>query len=269
MGAKLRIHEILSVARAGDRVSRVFDVGIVVLIVLNVAAVVVESVASAARAYGGWLWWFEVFSVGIFSVEYGLRVWACTEEAGYRGSIRGRLRYMVTPMALVDLWAVLPFYLPFLGVDLRFLRALRLFRILRVAKLGRYSAALQRLVEAFRRKKEELTNTVFILAMLLVVASSVMYYAEHAAQPEVFSSIPAAMWWGICTLSTVGYGDMYPVTVVGKVVGSVIAVLGIGMFALPTAIIGAGFLEVRERERGAGICPHCGRDLSKEKAKRE
>jgi len=167
-------------------------------------------------------------------------------------------------MAVVDLLAILPFYLPFLGFDLRVIRVMRLLRILRVAKVGRYYSSLGLIRAVFRDKKEELVLTSFLMAMLLIISASVMYYCENAEQPEAFSSIPASIWWAVATLTTVGYGDIYPVTTVGKACASVIAVLGIGMFALPTGILGAGFVEqIQKKRRPPRKCPHCGGELEK------
>ena len=155
-----------------------------------------------------------------------------------------------------------PFYLPFCGVDLRTLRVLRLLRVIRVAKVGRYYSSLHLIRHGFLAKKEELILTSALMAFLLVISSSVLYYCENAVQPEVFSSIPATMWWSVATLTTVGYGDMYPVTLIGKFCASIIAVLGIGMFALPTGILGAGFVEAIQRHKEPRqICPHCGKDI--------
>ena len=160
---------------------------------------------------------------------------------------------------------MLPFYLPFLSVDLRVLRMFRLFRIMRImriAKLARYSESLQMLLRVVKSRREHLISAVFILLILLVVAASLMYYAEHDAQPKVFSSIPAAMWWAAATLTTVGYGDAYPVTAIGKVMAAIIAMLGIGMFALPTGILGAAFLEDLDSRKKNQRCPHCGKEIA-------
>ena len=166
-------------------------------------------------------------------------------------------------MALVDLAAILPFYLPlFIKLDLRFVRALRLLRLFRIFKMGRYSSALQMLGRVVRAKKEEIFITALVLIMLLVVASGLMYYIEKDAQPKQFSSIPSAMWWGVATLTTVGYGDVYPVTAAGKILSAVIAILGIGLFALPTGILASGFIEeLHKKETGKIICPHCGKEI--------
>jgi voltage-gated potassium channel len=166
-------------------------------------------------------------------------------------------------MALIDLIAILPFYLPMLlPIDLRFMRAIRLVRLLRVFKLSRYSNAFSTLYNVLRAKKEDLFITAFLVSVLLVVASSLMYFIENKGQPEVFSSIPASLWWGVATLSTVGYGDAYPVTVLGKFLGAIIALLGIGMFALPAGILGSGFVEeIQKKKASSKICPHCGKAI--------
>lgn len=260
---KARTYELLEKASEGDRASRTVDTFIMGLIALNVAMVVLETVPAFAGKYAIFFERFEAFSVLVFTVEYLLRLWTCTSYPRFGRPVLGRIRYAFTPMALVDLVAILPFYLPMLlAVDLRVLRAMRLLRMLRMFKLGRYSESLQTLGRVLRDKKGELYVTVFVLLIMLVIASSLMYFAEHEAQPEAFSSIPSAMWWGVVTLTTVGYGDTYPVTPIGKVLGAFIALLGIGMFALPAGILGSGFSEEIQRRKGTRqVCPHCGRDI--------
>jgi len=165
-------------------------------------------------------------------------------------------------MMVIDLLAIMPFYLPLWAVDLRSLRVLRLLRVVRVAKVGRSYSSLEVIKQVCRSKKEELVLTSCLMGLLLVVSSSVLYYCEHEAQPEVFSSIPATMWWAVATLTTVGYGDMYPVTAAGRFCAGLIAVLGIGMFALPTGILGAGFVEaIQKSKQPHERCPHCGKEL--------
>jgi voltage-gated potassium channel len=203
-------------------------------------------------------------SVIIFTVEYILRLWVCTLNPEYSHPIKGRRRFMVTPFAIIDLLAIVPFYLPFLiHVDLRFLRILRLFRILRILKLGRYSDAVTTFRSIIFWKKEELLVALSLLFIALVLVSSVMYYAEHEAQPELYSSIPAAMWWALVTLATVGYGDVYPVTFLGKMMSGVAIIIGVCIFALPTAIFAAGFIEEIEKDK-EHYCPHCGKRIHKD-----
>jgi len=260
-----RVRDIVAHPRGGDKTSKRFDSFIVTLILLNVLAMIVESVNRVHQAIPGVFLAFEYFSVAVFTVEYTARLWSCVEDPQYRRPVLGRIRFALTPLAIVDVLAVLPFYLPFLHADLRALRMFRLLRIMRlmrVAKLARYSDSLQMLARVLRAKREQLISAVFIVVIMLVTAATLVYYAENGAQPKAFSSIPAAMWWAAVTLTTVGYGDIYPVTALGKVMGALTAMLGIGMFALPTAILGAGFLEDLERQKKARRCPHCGKEIT-------
>ncbi len=262
MTLKTCIHDILEHPQPGQVIASIFQSFILGLIVLNVSAMILESVHAVYIASPLFFYWFEIVSVAIFTTEYILRVWSCTAASQYRGSVIGRLKFVVTPLALVDLFAILPFYLPFVGINLLFIRAVRLFRFFRVAKLARYSAALRTFGRVLAEKREELTVALLLLGMTLIFSSVLMYFAEGEAQPQYFSSIPAAMWWAVMTLTTVGYGDIRPITTFGKIVASVIAVLGIGVFALPTAILGSGFLAQLEQRHRGRKCPHCGKDLS-------
>ena len=246
---KERLYEILEVAAVGDIPSKVFDICIMTLITLNVAAVILATVESLDSQYQYYFRIFEVFSVTVFSLEYLLRLWTCTLNENFRNPITGRLRYILTPFALIDLLAILPFYLPMIiPLDLRFIRAVRLFRLFRLFKIGRYSKAVLMLKRVLKEKKEELVLVVFVVFLLLIIFSSLMYFIEKEAQPEAFSSIPEAMWWGIITLTTVGYGDVYPITSLGKILGALIAFLGIGMFALPAGILGSGLVEAIQKK---------------------
>ena len=255
---RAKVHELLEVGQRGDRLDRAIDIFIVSLIVINTAAQILETVDVL---YNAAPWFFpilEIASMVIFTVEYVLRIWSCTADERYSHPLFGRLRFAVTPLLLIDLLALLPFYITLLGMeDLRTLRALRLLAW--AARLGRYFEGIRTLGKVLRSKALELTTVVVVLAVMLVLASAMMYHAEHHAQPEDFSSIPGAMWWSIITLTTVGYGDVSPVTPLGKVMAGVIAVMGIGMFALPAGILGSGFLdEIQKRNQGARFCPHCG-----------
>lgn len=198
-----------------------------------------------------------------FTIEYLLRLWSCTVDSRFRNPVLGRIRFALRPLLIIDLVAILPFYLPIIiPFDLRFLRALRLIRILRMLKMGRYSESLRLFASVLKSKKEELVIAVFVTFILLIVSSSLMYFVENEAQPENFSSIPDAMWWGVATMTTVGYGDVYPVTPVGRFLGAIIAILGIGMFALPAGILASGFVEeIQKRRTGHIRCPYCGKNI--------
>jgi voltage-gated potassium channel len=262
--AKRRTYELLEREVGQTPLDRAFDLFITALIVSNVLAVMLETVEWVKAPMEPYFAAFEVFSVVVFTAEYLLRLWACTSDARYAGAVRGRLRFALSPMALIDLLAIAPFFLEFLAVDLRFVRTLRLFRLFRIFKLARYSDSMVTLGRVLRSRREELLVTLFVVVVLLVFSSSAMYYVESEAQPNQFSSIPAAMWWGVATLTTVGYGDVYPVTTAGRFLGAAIAILGVGLFALPTGILASAFSEElqKKRRRESLICPHCGRDIN-------
>jgi voltage-gated potassium channel len=258
-----RLFHVLNITENSRKGARLLEIFILCLIVLNVLAVVAETVESIEMAYRDILWQFEVFSVIVFSVEYVARLWTCVLDQRYQRPILGRFRYALSFFALVDLLAIVPFYAPMLiSFDLRFLRAVRLFRIFRLMKVARYSKALASIGNVFRSKRAELGITVIALLLFLFIASTVMYDIEHDAQPKNFPDIPSAMWWGVVTLTTVGYGDIYPITPLGKFFGSLIALLGIGLFALPAGIIASGLVEEARLSRDKKkACPHCGREL--------
>lgn len=247
---KKRVYEILEIAKKNDTASRIFDIFILSLISLNIIAVILSTVETLSIKYFDFFRFFEVFSVSVFTVEYILRVWSCTANEQFHRPYIGRIKYIATPLAFIDLFAILPFYLPmFIPLDLRFIRAFRLFRIFRIFKMSRYSRSMRTLKEVLKEKKEELLLVVFVAVVLLIIFSSLMYFIEKDVQPEAFSSIPAAMWWGIMTLTTVGYGDIYPITILGKILGVLIAFLGIGLFALPAGILGSGLVEAVQKSK--------------------
>ncbi len=262
--ARKRLFEILEPAPEKDLSSKALDIALLVLILLNVVAVILETISGWREAYGAYCDVFETFSLAVFSIEYFLRLWTCVESEEYSHPTKGRIKFALSPLALIDLLAILPFILSFLfPVDMRVVRILRFIRIFRVFKLYRYSKTLQILGKVCSEKKEDLLLTLVFGFFFLIIASSLMYLLERDAQPEAFSSIPAAMWWGVATLTTVGYGDIYPVTPFGKALGSIIAIIGIGMFALPAGILASGFSEAMEsRKKETTICPHCGKDIN-------
>lgn len=233
-GFKKKIFNTLEVS-----IDNPINIFLVVLIIANVICVIMGTVDSFYTRFSTFLDGFEMFSVIVFTIEYIFRVWSCTSDKRYKHPIKGRLRYASQPLLIVDLFAFLPFYLPLVAVDLRFLRILRIFRVLRVLKLERYFSALKIVAKVIKNKSAELISTFIVIFILLIIVASMMYYIE----PQTFNSIPQAMWWGIVTLTTVGYGDIYPTTVVGKLVGAILALLGIGLFGLPAGILAAGFIE--------------------------
>ena len=260
---RARVHSLLDADDGGtSALERYIDNGLLALVMLNATAVVLESVPRLHVQYGPLFTIIEMVSVYAFSLEYVLRVWSAVENRRYWHPVTGRLRFMFTPLALIDLLAILPFYLTLGGLDLRILRIVRLFRVLKVT---RYVKALKMIQQVVRHRRAELLVSVGVIAVMLVLVSSVMYYVESEAQPDKFGSIPDTMWWGVATLTTVGYGDVFPITPVGKVLSSLIAVLGLGLFALPTGILAAGFSEhLKEQhaiEEHKKYCPNCGHKL--------
>ena len=246
---RARIYEVIESTQPGNGIGVWFDRFLIVLIVTNVIAVILETVDQISEVYSDFFFVFELFSVAIFSIEYLMRLWTIVDgpNANFRAPVAGRLRYALTPMALIDIAAILPFYLSvFIGIDLRFMRV---FRLLRLLKLTRYSTAMHMLGATLYTQRRALLAALMIVFMTLILTSSVIYLFEKDAQPEAFGSIPEAMWWGLATLTTVGYGDIYPITLVGKIFGSIVMILGIGIFALPVGILATGFAEeIRKRE---------------------
>ena len=224
------------------------DLLLALLILLNVAAVIIATVPALGSRYGQLFEWFNILSVLIFSLEYVLRLWTCVElDNRPISDTKKRLSYFFSPMAIVDFLVILPFYIGlFLTVDLRILRVLRLLRIF---KLGRYSSAMQMLVQAIRQEYKVLFASFSILLIMMILAASGMYMIEKDIQPEVFGSIPAAMWWAMATLTTVGYGDVIPITSWGRFFGGTITLLGMGMVALPAGILASSFSEQAHQKR--------------------
>lgn len=248
-----RVFEILEVAARSDRVSWICDNFLIILIVTNVIAVILQTVEPIHHAYGSFFDTFELVSIGIFSLEYCLRVWAWVESEEHQSqganAFHSRIKYMMKPLALIDLASILPFYFAFMtGLDLRFLRILRLLRVL---KLTRYSPALTLLLRVLKEESSTLVAAFFVLMLLLILSASGIYIFEHEAQPTAFGSIPAAMWWAMATLTTVGYGDVTPITVGGKIFGSLITIIGIGTAALPAGILASGFVTQISRHRAS------------------
>lgn len=260
--ARYHIYTLFHSLEIDTSFERYLRMGIAALILLNVVAIILETVEGIDRALHGLFVGLEYFSVAVFSAEYLLRLWSAVEIDRYSHPVFGRLRYIFSFFGLVDLVAILPFYLnTLIKLDLRFIRGLRLMRLLRVLKLGRYSTSLALLMKVCRSKRDDIVVSLFVIILILLLSSSLMYFLEHEAQPKAFPNIPASLWWGVATLTTVGYGDIYPVTPVGKLCAAVIALLGIGLVALPSGLIVAGFVEELQAKKAPKHCPHCGERL--------
>lgn len=192
---------------------------------------------------------FELVVGSLFLVEYLVRLWAIVEHPDYQAPLKGRLRYVFSLPALIDLMAILPVLVGFLGVEALFMRLFRVLRILRLARLGRFSLAMRSLGEAVRSRRYELYVSLGIAFVVLLISSMMLYLLEGGAQPEAFGSIPRAMWWSIATLTTVGYGDVYPITGLGRIFAAATALAGIGIIAMPTGIMAAAFSEAMQKNR--------------------
>ena len=244
--ALARLHGILE--GTDGRAAVAFQVSLVCLICANVAVMMAET-EDSLEAYDEAFIVFEMCSVIVFTAEYAARLISSGADPRYAGRRWSYARCAANPMMLIDLAAILPFYLPLVLIDIRFIRVVRLLRLFGMFKLARYSEPLQTLGYVFRSKMGDLAVAFFIFFIVLVFASSLMYYAEHEAQPGVFSSIPASMWWGIVTLTTIGYGDTYPVTPAGKAIGAAVAVVGLAIYAIPLGIMASAFTEELRRQR--------------------
>ena len=237
-----RILEILESGQKGDRTSRVCDTLIALLVIINIIAVTLESVSDFSTKYANHFYAIEFFSVVIFSIEYLTRLWASAAKNATEDKIIGssRLRYMLSFSGVVDLVSILPFYLQalFPGLDLRVLRTLRLLRIF---KLSNYNTAIEDLFSAVYEERKSFIAALYLFVIAFVLTSSLIYYAENEVQPEKFASIPDAMYWSLITLTTVGYGDVSPVTWIGKVISVATALMGVSVVALLTGILANAF----------------------------
>lgn len=229
-----------------------FDYSVVTLILLNILAVGLETVHSLAVKFQTEFYVFEIFSIACFTIEYLLRIWACNHNPKYNLPF-GRLKFAIRPIVIIDLLSVLPFFLHFKVVDLRHLQ---MFKIIR------YSESIKHVVKIIKSQAKPLLSGVILISMLMIVSGSLLYYTEHTAQPTIFTSIPASLWWAIVTITTLGYGDMFPITILGRIFAALTAVTGIGLFALPAAIMGAAFIdhmkEQREKINPPKHCSNCG-----------
>lgn len=242
MNYQRRVMEILNKGSHGDRASSACDIFLSVLIIFNLIAVCLESVEAISQQYHHALLYFEWFSVTIFVIEYGLRIWSiAADELSSAATAWGRRRqYMFSFTGLIDLAAILPTILPLLmgNIDLRWLRVLRLIRLL---KISHYSTALEDLFSAIYEERRSFGAAVYLIAIALFLSSAMMYLAEYEAQPDQFQSIPKTMWWSLITLTTVGYGDVSPITPAGQIIGAFTALMGVCTVALLTGIVASAF----------------------------
>ena len=256
---RARVYRALFVLAPGDRAALILEGIIAALILVNVAALILGSIEQVRASNGPTLAIIEITTVALFTLEYVLRAWSITAAQGYQRPVIGRLRYLVTFFALVDLISILPLYASLIGANLKVVSAARMLRLF---KFGRYSSAMQSLVAVFVAKRREVLASMLILTTLLLMASCGIYLAEGDAQPEAFGSIPKSLWWSVVTVTTVGYGDVTPVTALGKAFTGIVAVLGMLAIAIPTGIVSSGFFEEFKRRSLPTRCPHCSETIS-------
>ncbi len=269
--AKKKVHSLLHPEIVGDsHWDKIINIFIVILIILNVIAVMVETIKPVYAKYADFFDNFDRISVGIFTVEYILRVWSSNHDERYKHSVWGRLKYMMSGPALIDLLAIFPSYLrAFISLDLRALRMLRLLRFFRLFRLTAYTKSAHMIKNVFKKRANELVLSFILAIFLIIIASCIIYFAEHrypSEQISRFKSIPDTIWWAVVSLTTTGYGDMVPLTNIGKVLASIIMMTGVAFFALPAGIITAGFIEEFRltRVKKTHKCPHCGAEIELE-----
>lgn len=243
-----RLFEIVEVGAADDWISRGYDLLSTLILVVNLTVTVMNTFDAMSLRYGAMLKGIESFTVAFFAVDYVLRLLSCRFLRPAERELKSLLLYMFSFTGVVDLLSFLPYYLPFFfpdgAVAFRMFRVIRIFRLFRI---NAYYDSLNVITEVLTSKKQQLLSSVFILLVLMLGSSLCMYSLEHEAQPEVFRNAFSGIWWSVSTLLTVGYGDIYPVTTLGKLFGTIIAFLGVGMVAIPTGIISAGFVDQYSR----------------------
>ena len=258
---KKKIHVLLHPTQGETKWDKVLNAFLIILILLNLVAVMLGTEASIYEKYKAFFDGFNYFSVAVFTIEYVLRLWSCTNEEKYHHWFWGRIKYIFSWDALIDLAAILPFYLTsFIILDLRELRLLRLLRLLKIFRLTSYMKATKVITNVFKNRFKELTIALTMVCGLIIIAACLMFFVEHPVQPKKFASIPDTLYWAVITLTTTGYGDMVPITSMGKLLTGVFSLMGVALFALPAGIITSGFLEEIRKSRKSQqiICPNCG-----------
>ena len=259
---KKRIFEIIEKGQDGDKASKIFDVFLISLICLNVLCVFLDTF-SPTEKQAQIFRYIETVSVIIFTIEYLLRVWSAPFLYPDKSKPIATIKYIFSFMALIDLLAILPFYFPLLfTIDMRILRTLRLIRLFRLFKMNRYTNALETVFTVIKNKSHELLSSIFVVFILMLISSVFMYTIESPVQPEVFQNGFSGLWWAVATFTTVGYGDIYPITVAGKIISMIMAILGIALVAVPTGIISSGFMELNQKKCDEKhFCPYCGKKI--------
>ena len=276
---KERIFEILQLGNRTDKVSHACDILIITLILINISVSILYTFSELAR-YFPLFHVIETITIVLFTVELALRLWTADFLFG-KGKIKSALLYLLSFNGIVELWSILPFYLPlFLPKGIIAFRIFRVVRMLRLFQVNTYSDSMATIMVVVKRKRNQILSSMVMIFAVMVMASMLMYGLEHQAQPEIFQNAFSGLWWATSALLTVGYGDIYPITPLGEAISILITFLGVGMVAIPTGILSAGFTEYEKEQKMAQVmkqktkyakehkkldyCPYCGEKLPKD-----
>ena len=270
MSIKNRVYRILHGHRKNYIPSIIFSWSIIFLVVTDVFTTIIETLPLKEQVLLSFHV-LEIFTIIVFTVEYILRIWTADLLHSEENPLSARLKYAFTLMMIIDIMSIVPFYLHFIfPIKIDIFRVIRILRIFRLIKINHYVTALAHVMDVLKRKALQLLISTFIIFTLMTVASVLMYTVEHDAQPEVFENALSGLWWAVTTLSTIGYGDIYPVTALGKVLGTIFSLFSIALIAIPTGIISAGFIEEDEDDeeitgnhKDKRFCPYCGENIEK------
>ena len=246
-----KVHAVIFPSAYGGSLHTIFDTFIVIWVIVSVMAVILESVQGIHYLLNLEFIVLDAIAVSIFTLEYCLRMYCCVEEPGYQRAVSGRLKMAKSTSSIIDLLAIAPFFLEVFLHHLIDLRFMRVFRLLRLLKLSRYTGATQSLSKVIAREWPVIAASTFIMLLLVVMTASLGFLFEHEAQPDKFENIPQAIYWAVITLASVGYGDISPITPAGRAMTIVLSLIGIGIFAIPAAVLSSAFTDQLKRDREA------------------
>jgi voltage-gated potassium channel len=255
---KRKLFLVLDDHKSRKPLNRLFHGLLFTLIILSSLLLILESVKPVSKSFSVFFYSLELITMVFFTIEYLVRVYTCTEIHGYTKPVSGRVKYILTPLMLIDILSIIPFYLIVFSSNFSGFYIFSIFRVLRLFKAIRYVEAFKLIGKVFYMQREQLLVSCIFIIFVFVFASSIIYIAEKDAQPDKFSDIPSAMWYTVSTITTVGYGDVYPITTIGKVTGGLISMAGLLLFAIPTSILTSGFFKISQQSKKQ-ICPHCGK----------
>lgn len=248
---RAQVYALFNATPTSFSLNKYIDYVVIMAVLVSVVCIVLETVQEINAQWSVQFHILDLLTVAIFSVEYVLRVYSCCEQAQYAKPLRGRIKYMLSASALVDLIAIFPFYFDIFFAKTYDLRFLRIFRLTRLLKLTRYTGTLNTLIKAVQREKYVLLAAAFMMFLMIILTASLGYMFEHDAQPDKFESIPTSMYWAVITLASVGYGDITPITPLGRIMTVVVSFVGIGIFAIPAGLMASSFTDQLRLDRNA------------------